>query len=540
MRLVMIWPLRLSSRGYLKADWHDSKDQGACKWIGEYADWIENKSKDEKGKPRWTRINDYYTDSGRRKHLTPQAKYGEFLYFHPFIQQIFFDKKDSAIAVLEREDISEARIQLREGDVVWRFPVERVNLFLFPTDVAIAAVQLNMPQAEQYAAEHELLLSDLMDILDWSRRIYPPFFNNENRPGLVPKLFEWLPSAYGNSSDFECMDSYLRTTAEKRTTPVARHWRTLMSPLRPEDHDDAEGLCYSQLEDDRLGVLSYIAVDDPQRISPQDWVRLAFCDEHGASNKWPYSRSFLESFDRENCYDRFWDPAEGFTTRYLLTGYSFLAVGRQTDDFFRFVVPQHVEQQYFLLAVLAHMQKASLLGFWKRLADMQQEFEKEKASDESKATLFEAQEWLLVDLSDFISRFYFREVSNQLQGMELFDCMTKQMRIPQLFAEVVQQSEFVRKVLFEQWQEKTIAKQDRIATYQSDLGQLAHKLLPLSIAASVLGLSIGFGKVESALLGLVGAAQVPLPEVVASMALALLLFGLLWFLLFWFSRRLSK
>jgi hypothetical protein len=61
------------------------------------------------------------------------------------------------------------------------------------------------------------------------------------------------------------------------------------------------------------------AVDRPEVISRGDWVRLAFCDSRGDSAVLPYGREFLSDFERETCYDRFWDPEAGKYTRYLLT-----------------------------------------------------------------------------------------------------------------------------------------------------------------------------------------------------------------------------
>ena len=56
------------------------------------------------------------------------------------------DSNRRVMAVLFRDDIQWAEVQLRSGEI-FRFDVPRVQLFLFTSDVAVAAVQLRDPAA---------------------------------------------------------------------------------------------------------------------------------------------------------------------------------------------------------------------------------------------------------------------------------------------------------------------------------------------------------------------------------------------------------
>jgi|GEM_PF-3020079 len=531
-RLILLWPMRIDACGSLRDS--RSPDKGACHWLSTYARSVAS------SRP-WTEIPDYYRSAGRSNEPPEEQRYSEFLYFHPFIQKCFYGKQNYPVSILKRTDIQAARITLKKDQKPWICKVERINLFLFPTDVAIVAIQLDNPVSED--PETLFHLSDALDFVDWVRRIYPPYFAKDDGQlcaGGTPHSVEWLgpdcKTRIGDASNFQCANAFLKVVRENRVAPVADHWRSLLEPLLPQGAPTARDcLAYAQVEDDRLPVCASIGVDDPMLISEPDWIRLAFCDSSDDSYKWPYSSKFLENFERDNCYDRFWerddDPKKRKTTRYLITGYSFLVVGRHGEPFFDNLIRQHAQQHYFILCLLAHLQKASLLSFWKRLAEMQHKFENEKATRTSKAALFEAQQWLLQDLTDFVSRFYFQEVSNQLQAIELFDLITDKLRIKNLFQDVVEQSEFVGKVMFEDWQKRSTDQ-------QAELAQLANRWLPAAFTAAFLGLSLGVPMIQDQVdkwLG--GKGQFSWTKLGIGVAFALISFLVVWGVVAQISRR---
>lgn len=529
-RTVLLWPLRLEPTGSLKTEYREDNQKCASDWISEYATFLTA------GDSKWKKLDDYYIE-----HEPHDGKrYAEFVYFHPFIHRCLFDPQ-SPVSVLTRTDITHANITLRDGDVTWQCAVEGIHLYLFPADVAILTVRLGSPRTA--TPGRDFRLSDAMDFLDRVRRIYPPYYTVDETsgklsPGAVVNHFGWITNGgSGARSDFDCVEGYQGTVRAHRRPPVARHWQALLEPLVPHPLEGRRSLAYSQLEDDRIPVLSYIAVDDPRAIYDQDWVRLAVCDAYDTSTKWPYSKTFLNTFEQDHCYDRFWMgreaaqgvDAEHLTTRYLVTGYSFVAVGRKGDRFFDNVIPDHVLRIYALLALLAHLQKAALLGFWQRLATMIHEFECKPPSDESKKQLLAYQDWLFQDLTDFTGRFYFREVSNQVQAIELFEMMTRHLRVRQFYEDVVRQSEFVKTVVYDEWRRRQEAQQQAIADEQASISRLAHRALPVGVAASVLGLSFGLPQLDELMKRLMEELKWSASQRIwSSVAMSLVILALFW------------
>lgn len=515
-QVILLWPVRIEPKpnGELEKA-RTSGTQSAGEWLGQYAEWIQANG-------AWQVIRDYYSDAGRQAAVAEEDRYAEFSYFHPYIQRLFYGgyadgpqadpRAKPPVAILKRMDIRGARVVLKRQGPKWRFDVERVNLFLFPTDVALAVIQMGGPVSEEEEKPSSpFSLADGLDFLDWVRRVYPPYFKADGTSGGVPIKVEWLgekDARIGDASDFECTVSYRRTVRERRVTPVAAHWKSILCPLVPASDglgDGQDGLRYAQVEDDRIPVLAYVATDYPEAISAPDWERLAYCDSSDDSGRSFYSPKFLDRPDQEFGYERFWEPEKGYTTRYLCTSYSFVAAGK-VDGFFNVYVRRHMEQQYLLLALLAHLQKSSLLGFWKRLSDMVHEFEAKPICAESQSELRRQKKWLLQDLTDFVSRFYFIEVSNQLQALELFDLMSKKLRTAQLMKEVIEQAEFVSKVLQEEWQEEVTTNQAKLEGMQAELSDqqarltaVANKWLPAAVAASILGFSFALPQIDGLL-----------------------------------------
>lgn len=252
---------------------------------------------------------------------------------------------------------------------------------------------------------------------------------------------------------------FVRDHKEVYTTPV---FRELMSPLGPvlflpPDNPAARqaldaaypapsGLRYEHIEDERLQVMSFLAVDDPRSISPSDWLRIAAVDPAGDSDKHPYSPAFPKGVDLSQfAYDRFWcertDDGRGadwMSTRWLTCGYSFVAVGAKGSAFFCDPVGglrAHFRYHYFKLVLIAHFHRASLLRMKDDLAVAVEELHHQR--DVSKATRMEQfQDRLLAieeKLLTFRCMYWFSEVSNQTQGQELFDLLSRHLRTRELF-----------------------------------------------------------------------------------------------------------
>lgn len=293
---------------------------------------------------------------------------------------------------------------------------------------------------------------------------------------------------------------------------TARWLQRLMSPLHPTqlsfDPDEPEsmlcptsaGSClrFEQIEDDRIPVLSYVQVPEPRSITDPDWLRLAAIDDDGDSQLYPYSPEFLGPDPlREYAYDRFWHstgraPAQAFhNTRWLCSGYGFVGVGATASEFFGCAdsgALAHYRHHYFAIAMIAHFHRASLLRLKHSLSEAADALlnpsdpsgEKAEERDKRYREFREETENLMRSLLRFRTLYWFPEVSNQLQGHELFENFRQHLKLQSLFDDVcadLQQSAD----LLKKWDEERISnQQDQLQTAVVMLG------LILGVAGPVL------------------------------------------------------
>jgi len=304
-----------------------------------------------------------------------------------------------------------------------------------------------------------------------------------------------------NCEDVRAHADYLRDDVEARHSQsvkshldhVARHrepftvevWQKLLYPLVPTtlDLEDAKGrvgdetpvnpLRFEHIQDERAMLYSYIGIGggNVRNITEGDWLRLASVDDPGDSNRYPYSPDFFA--DAKNSlsgfvYDRFWHPtgvrpAQPYqTTRWLCSGYGFTGVGDANDkDFFtdeHAGALCHFRHHYFALSLIAQFHRASLLMYKHRLAEAADcmlsndaKFGEGDWARRLREIDFRAKaEELAKEIMRFRTLYWFSEVSNQVQGQELFAMFRKHLNLRELFGEVTADSEAAVSLL-RQW-----------------------------------------------------------------------------------------
>ena len=390
----------------------------------------------------WREIEDEFTSDPNQ---FGERHYAEFAYFLPFVQRFLYGDAGvsqrasgtakSPIRAFRRGDVAKARVTHRHGEKPIDFDVAHVDLYFFhDIDIVILAVEIHA---------RDLSMESVTETLEGFRRAYPVSWEKSGRAARCPDRVEWL-SPRGEvlaASDYEQRAKYLPYVCVHKAPRFSSHWEYLLRPLVPAHlSDDKRLLRYKQAEDDRIPVMSYLAVEDARRITRGDFARLAFAVKRGRSDTLPYSARFLEDFESKYCYDRFWDPTEdhGWAgARYLCSGSVFSMVGNASDA--PYIDPEtgllsKFRHQYFLLGLIAHFHKAALLMLSDRLSMAVGKLDPRDA----KSTLEfqrEVRQYLEVFLR-FTHRYWFHEISNQIQARDLFKMWSKHLGNDELYAEV--------------------------------------------------------------------------------------------------------
>jgi len=152
----------------------------------------------------------------------------------------------------------------------------------------------------------------------------------------------------------------------------------------------------------------------------------------------PYTERQRDEFEQQVCYDRFWSGAGAAPhTRYLCSGLSLVVVGDAKSDYFccrdRGVLAQF-RHQHFLVFLIAHLQKSSLLMFSDRLAEALDCLNVMDANSvrRFKRRIRAAFEGFL----RFTHRYWFKDISEQVLVRALFGMCSSQLGLERLNAEV--------------------------------------------------------------------------------------------------------
>jgi hypothetical protein len=389
----------------------------------------------------WRETDDIFGgDSGNFQ----ERHYKEFVTFLPYVQRFLYGSaagQESAVGgdqasmrVFRRTDVAGARITYVAGERAIEFKVPGVDLYFFiDADIAILAFEL---QAS------DIPLDRAQDTLFRFGRAYPAFWDREGAGGNCPHAVEWL-DADGKvlaTSDFAARSKYLSFVARYRAPCIANHWEYLLLPLGLEFPGQGATLRYRQLEYYRMPFMCYLALDDPERLTRADFVRLGLVTRPGEPDTLPYSPVTLADFEREICDDRFWGRSgERFSgdTRFLVSAHAFTVVGRHDDYFFSGEVTGLLSQfrhQYFLLFLIAHFHKAALLSMSDELAVAMNRLTvgDTESVKQFKRTIRQMMEVFL----RFTHRYWFHELSNQALARSVFGRLTRHLGTEEVYEEV--------------------------------------------------------------------------------------------------------
>lgn len=389
----------------------------------------------------WKRVRDNLLVDDESCHLG----YREFVYFLPYVQRFLYgfgeaeSQTPSSLHMFKRDDIASVHIRLREDSVPVEFAVERTRLiFFYDVDIAILAFEI---------VGHDIALADAIETMDRFGRPYPPSWESANQAAHCTWQVEFL-DANGRlltASDYGDRDKYLSLVREIKQTPLSLHWENLLKPMVPA-YLGGGTVQYYQIENKRIPTMSYLAFDEPRKLSRGDVTRIAFAAKWGPSDTLPYSEKFLHDFESQYCYDRFWngdDPASGMNTRYTLCGPQFAMITKHGDECRDLV--QNFRHQFFQIGMLTNFHKAALLDLSNRFSIA---VERLRVGEYDSVRVFKASVREALELFlRFNHRYWFHEISNQVLAADLYKRWSHQLGSEALYHDVREEARDINEYL---------------------------------------------------------------------------------------------
>jgi hypothetical protein len=372
-----------------------------------------------------------------------ERHYSEFVTFLPYVRRFLYGElpmgsgrsaQESPLKVFRRTDIAKVRMTFPGApDDPVTFDIAHVDLcFLYDIDVVLLVVEI-------YA--NDLPLACAQDALYRFGRAFPTYWLENGRGGHCVEKAEWIgrDGSVLSVSDYDERKKYLAFVGATRAPHFASHWKFLLHPLIHDPMPDKGLIRYRSIEYARMPLTAYLAMDDARALTRADWIRLGLVTGRGESNVLPYSARHIRDFEDRYCYDQFWNEERtGLPgTRFMSCGHAFTMVGDAHDPFF---VDRdggllgQFRHQYFLLFLIPHIHKATLLMLSDRMVDA---LNRLKIEDPESVRRFKRQIRQLLEIFlRFTHRYWFHEVSDQPQARELYHMTSRYLGTDRLYDEI--------------------------------------------------------------------------------------------------------
>jgi CorA-like Mg2+ transporter protein len=383
----------------------------------------------------WREVEDEFTPDAE---LFQERHYSEFVTFLPYVQRFLYGENrdrggapgESPIRVFRRTDVARARLTFPGQDDPIVLDVVHVDLYFFyDIDVVILVVELSGTA---------LPLPLVQETLYRLGRAYPTHWDSRGQGGHCLSRMEWLSpdGAVLAASDYEKREKFLSHVCRHRAPAIASHWEFLLTPMSLHQSDQAGILRYRPIEYHRMPLLGYLAMAEGAPLGRAEFARLGLVTPAGPPGVLPFSESHLVDFEARYCYDRYWDERSG-GTRYLCSGEALMMVGRAADPYVtdrETGLLAHFRHQHFLLFLIAHFHRASLVMLSDRLVDALSRLDIGDAESvkQFKRSIRHLKEIFL----RFTHRYWFHEISDQAQARALYRMARAALDTERLFAEV--------------------------------------------------------------------------------------------------------
>jgi hypothetical protein len=434
------------------------------------------KSEDEENKVFWPK-----EDSSWQK--VPFAiegdegafRYNEYTYFHPYVRKVLFNDEEDQNLISRYYEYSK-----QEGEYIidvkgksYRLKLDGIALRHFKNDVGILSFHLINDRYENF--------EDILNINDFGRRLFPQFLGDGSLVEATKN--QLLPCRLGlrlRKEDEETYDEYmesfeyyasLKNVAEKPHR-LPCFIKAMLEEAYGKNYEDK----VEPILDDRMYTLCHLMDDTLSRRLKKsyendgDWYRYIFVDGGDLTCQ---NEKMLRDLIAKSTYDRW----SGYGTLFGITRYSLMLL--TADDWFgRNFLNRHMRTIYYQMATLLLAYRAMILNFSDRVTEAKKDEEAEKKKKKKKKIrdLFD-------DYLEFENRIYFKEVTAQEQGIEMFDMARKWMRLDTHLADLDHDIEQLHDYAAMKNEEQ---RNDRLELI-SKLGAI---FLPPSLMAGLYGMNI--------------------------------------------------
>lgn len=373
---------------------------------------------------------------------TEPIHYNEYIYFFPSVRSALYTTKSKNEVVYNfkykkiQHGISNYIIEALGTQYI--LDIKEIKLRLYKTGIGILSFHLDNNIYSQP--------EDILRINNFGRRVYPPFLPLERVKNklLAEKLILKINETLIIEEDFEKpYDQYPVQISQTIMALLGPKFSTISKDLKRGDvyiqpviDDRMFVICWYNSPEFSAQVCAKDGDDSYEYINSVFWYRYLFADGKGVSCK---NDTMMSSLLEAHTYDRWIDDQ----ILYGVTKYSFMGIGAQ-------ISPAH--RIYDQLVCLTMVQRASVLHFSNEVS---------RIAILPKVKLVMAIRSLYEYHILFMNHLYFREVTADNQGIEFYERLIEEMKIPNdismLDTEIEEVNEYATLIAQESSQKRTNA-----------------------------------------------------------------------------------
>lgn len=383
----------------------------------------------------------------RRSWAEPQTviQYNENAYFYGFTKPALYDTgKDDSMQFhyhyrIENPDGNDNLYEIECHDSgqskprTYRLQIDDIILCFYNTGVGYIAFSLYNKQLDQSHPE------DILTINNLGRKLYPPFFASDNELIGQQAFFEvksWKEQL-NTTKEIGQLAKSIRLKVNNETIVDEDYSRWHINQDINKEPDFIEKLLATSSLKDILKIKPVL--DD--RMFTVCWygnheivnqMKRSENDQTYLENEWWYRYVFVDGSTigcsnplmRKNLIEQATNPrwsTEG--TFYGVSRYSFVALTSQfSENRFAINICSHMQTMYYKIALLSLVQRSCMLHFSNEISAISNLPRSAKKVAPRVSSLYKK-------YIAFVNKVYFREVTAQEQGIELYDMLQQQMRL---------------------------------------------------------------------------------------------------------------
>lgn len=326
--------------------------------------------------------------------------YNEKNYFYEFTHPVLYDtgNDNDVLKHFERREPASGNVFYNIGckDKAYKLNVDAINLNIYSTGIGVLSFYLKNTDYPDAA--------DVLNINQYGRRLYPPFFADIERRIETPYFLE-IEGLHGSPLGYR--EDFKRYTPEMSNVPA----RFIEDMIR----EVATNVTIKSVIDDRMYVMSWYKNDEFVNLFKADlglfkknefWYKYTFVDAGGLTCQNEEMR--LSLMDKAT-YPRWQDSG----TLYSVSRYSMQML--TSSDCPPYLLT-YFETMYVRMAELVLVQRATLLRFSAEVTNISSLKRKGDSLSKRVSSLYE-------EYIRFVNQIHFREVSAQEQGIEVYNML---------------------------------------------------------------------------------------------------------------------